>query len=79
MGIEQTAHPHIIRDSTIYDGEPIIAGTRTGVRHVMLLFQSGLDPEVIAAEQHLTLAQVYDAISYYYDNEEEIKRYMRGG
>jgi uncharacterized protein (DUF433 family) len=77
MSIEPTAHPHIVRDAAIYDGEPLINGTRTAVRHIILLFQSGLDPEVIAADQHLSLAQVYDAISYFYDNEEEIKHYIR--
>ncbi len=77
MPVERTAHPHIVRDSTIYDGEPIVAGTRTGVRHIILLFQAGQDPEDIAATQHLSLAQVYDAISYFYDNEAEIGRYIR--
>ena len=63
MAIERTAHPYIVRDSTIYGGEPIVEGTRTGVRHIVLLFQSGQDPEEIAVGQHLSLAQVYDAIS----------------
>ena len=73
MAIERTTHPYIIRDSAIYGGEPIVEGTRTGVRHVILLFQSGKDPEEIASIHHLTLAQVYDALSYYYDNEAEIE------
>ena len=77
MSIERTAHPHIVHDSDIYAGEPIIEGTRTGVRHVILLFQSGKDPEEIADSQRLSLAQVYDAISYFYDNEEEIDRAIR--
>ena len=76
MAIERTAHPYIIRDSTIYGGEPIVEGTRTGVRHIILLFRSGQDPEVIADSLRLSLAQVYDAISYFYDNEEEIKHYI---
>ncbi|GHO95798.1 hypothetical protein KSF_058460 [Reticulibacter mediterranei] len=77
MAIERTAHPYIVRDSTLYGGEPIVEGTRTGVRHIILMFESGQDPEVIAVNQRLSLAQVYDAISYYYDNEEEIKHYIR--
>lgn len=77
MSIERTTHPYVVRDSTIYGGEPLINGTRTAVRHIILLFQSGQDPELIAADQHLSLAQVYDAISYFYDNEEEIKHYIR--
>lgn len=76
MPIERTAHPYIIRDSDIYGGEPIVEGTRTGVRHVILLFQSGKDPEEIASIHRLSLAQVYDAISYFYDNEGEIEDYI---
>lgn len=77
MAIERTAHPYIVRNAAIYGGEPIVEGTRTGVRHVILLFQSGKDPEEIARVHRLTLAQVYDAISYFYDNEKEIEHYIR--
>ena len=79
MSIERTAHPYIVRDATIYAGEPIVEGTRTGVRHIVLLFQSGQDPEEIASTQRLSLAQVYDAISYFYDNEDEIKHFINSG
>jgi len=77
MSIERTAHPYIIRDSTLYGGEPIIEGTKTGVRHVILLFQSGKDPEEIASIHRLSLAQVYDALSFYYDNDTEIEHNIR--
>jgi uncharacterized protein (DUF433 family) len=77
LSIERTAHPYIVRDSAIYGGESIVEGTRTGVRHIILLFQSGKDPEEIANSQRITLAQVYDAISYFYDNEAEITHYIR--
>jgi uncharacterized protein (DUF433 family) len=73
MSLERTAHPYIVRDSSIYNGEPIVEGTHTGVRHVILQFQSGRDPEEIASIHRLSLAQVYDALSYYYDNEREIE------
>jgi uncharacterized protein (DUF433 family) len=76
MTIERTTHPYIIRDTNIYQGEPIIEGTRTGVRHVILLFQSGKDPEEIASIHRLSLAQVYDALSFYYDHDTEIERYI---
>jgi uncharacterized protein (DUF433 family) len=79
MSIERTTHPYIIHDSAIYSGEPIVEGTRTGVRHIILLFQSGKDPEEIAKIHRLTLAQVYDALSYYYDNEEEIEHVIHHG
>jgi uncharacterized protein (DUF433 family) len=73
---ERTEHPYIVRDSVIYGGEPIVEGTRTGVRHIILLFQSGKDPEEIANSQRLTLAQVYDAISFFYDHEAEITYFI---
>jgi len=76
MTIERTNHPYIIRDTNIYEGEPIVEGTRTGVRHVILLFQSGKDPEEIASIHRLSLAQVYDALSFYYDNDAEIEHYI---
>jgi uncharacterized protein (DUF433 family) len=73
---ERTEHPYIVRDSDIYGGEPIVEGTRTAVRHIILLFQSGKDPEEIANSQRLTLAQVYDAISFFYDHEAEITHFI---
>ena len=79
MSIERTAHPYIIRDTAIYGGEPIVEGTRTGVRHIILLFQSGKDPEEIASIHRLTLAQVYDALSYYYDHQVEIEYAIHHG
>lgn len=77
MSIERTEHPHIVRDSALYNGEPVVEGTRSAVRHIILLFQGGQDPEVIASDQHLSLPQVYDAISYFYDHEDEIRRYIQ--
>lgn len=76
MSVERTAHPYIVRDASMYNGEPIIEGTRTGVRHVVLQFQAGRDPEEIATIHRLSLAQVYDALSYYYANEREIEHYI---
>lgn len=76
MSSERTAHPYIVRDSTIYNREPIVEGTRTGVRHIILQFQAGRDPEEIASIHRLSRAQVYDALSYYYDNESEIEHYI---
>ena len=76
MTIERTTHPYIIRDTNIYNGEPIIVGTRTGVRHVIVLFLSGKDAEVIASILRITLAQDYDALSFYFDNEAEIEHYI---
>jgi uncharacterized protein (DUF433 family) len=76
MAAERTEHPHIIRDPDILGGEPIVDGTRTSVRHIVLLYRAGQEPEEIARTYHLLLGEVYDAIGYYYDHENEISRYI---
>lgn len=52
----------------------VIRGTRTGVDAVIGYSQAGYSPEEIAADvlPHLTLAEVYDALSYYVDHQSEI-------
>jgi len=73
---EKTSHPYIVSDKDYCGGSPIIRGTKFPVRSVVnyVLWQ-GLSPEELVKEfSHLTLAQVYDALSYYYDCKEEIDR-----
>lgn len=68
-----TQHRYIISDPEILGGEPIIAGTRTPVRAVVEIWRQGAVPETIPVRlPHLTLAQVFDALSYYSDHQAEI-------
>jgi uncharacterized protein (DUF433 family) len=68
-----TEHPHVGRDDTILGGEPIIKGTRVPVRAVVETWRMGVAPEDINTHfPHLTLAQVFDALSYFADHTEEI-------
>lgn len=72
-----TEHHYIVRDEGILSGEPIIAGTRTPVRAVVELWRLGVSPEEIPAHlPHLTLAQVFDALSYYADHQAEVQSYI---
>lgn len=73
-------HPHVARDPKVCGGSPIISGTRLPVRSVVhYILQLGLTPEeLIEKFPHLSLAQVYDALAYYYDNHEEIDRDIAG-
>ncbi|MEW6110060.1 MAG: DUF433 domain-containing protein [Nitrospirota bacterium] len=72
-----TQHLHIIRDDCILDGEPIIKGTRTPVRAIVENWRLGLSPEEIVIHlPHLTLAQVFDALSYYSEHQDEINTYI---
>ena len=69
-------HPHIISHKDYCGGSPVIKGTKFTVRSVVnYVLKQGISPEELVKEfHHLSLAQVYDALSYYYDNEEEIER-----
>jgi uncharacterized protein (DUF433 family) len=74
---QTTAHRYIVTDDQILSGEPIIAGTRTPVRAIVELWRQGLTAETIPSRlPHLSLAQVFDALSYYSDHQEEIHRWM---
>lgn len=70
---EVTQHRYIVSDHRILSGEPVIDGTRTSVRAVAELWRQGLRPEEITDHlPHLSLAQVFDALSYYSDHQSEI-------
>lgn len=70
------AHPHITSDPAVCGGSAIIDGTRFPVRSVVAyVLRHGLTPEELVVRfPHLSLAQVHDALAYYYDNREEIDR-----
>lgn len=72
-------HPHIVRHKDYCGGSPVIEGTKFPVRSIVnYVLRQGLSPEEVVGEfSHLTLAQVYDALSYYYDHKEDIDRELR--
>lgn len=72
-----TEHLYITSNDHILSGEPIVRGTRTPVRAIVELWQMGVDPEEIPRQlPHLTLAQVFDALSYYSDHQDEINSFI---
>jgi uncharacterized protein (DUF433 family) len=72
-------HPHVERRPGVCGGEPVVRGTRFPVRSVVeYVLRSGMTPEeLVAGWKQLSLAQVHDALSYYYDHKAEIDRSMR--
>ena len=73
-----TEYGYIVRDEKILGGEPVIRGTRTPVRAVVENWRLGLAPEEIVIHMpHLTLAQIFEALSYYSDHQEEINNYIK--
>lgn len=73
----ETAHRYVVTDEQILGGEPIVADTRTPVRAVVELWRQGVSPEGIPNRlPHLSLAEVFDALSYYTDHRETIHEYI---
>lgn len=72
-----TAYRYITRNDTILGGEPIIVGTRTPVRAIVETWRMGVAPEEIPSHlPHLSLAQVFEALSYYSDHQAEINGHI---
>ena len=67
-------HPHIVTDSKICGGSPRIDGTQITVRTIVIstLHHGQTPEELLTHYPHISLASIYDALSYYYDNREAI-------
>jgi len=67
-------HPHIASDPDTCGGSPRVAGTRIPVRTIVVyVLHHGINPEeLLSYYPQTSLAAIYDALSYYYDNRDEI-------
>jgi uncharacterized protein (DUF433 family) len=75
--VRLTEHCYIVRNDEILNSEPIIKGTRTPVRAIVEMWRIGVSPEEIPQRlTHLSLSQVFDALSYYLDHQVEINEYI---
>jgi len=64
----------IVSTPEVRAGRPRIAGTGVTVARIVSWYKLGLSPEEIADEiGHLTLAQVYAALTYYHSNRNQIE------
>jgi len=68
---------HIVSDPGKRGGKPYIAGKGITVQHIAALHNLGWTVPDLAAEFELTAGQVYAALSYYADHQEEIDRAIR--
>lgn len=69
---------HIVRTEGICGGKPRIRGRRVRVQDIAYYSERcGWTPDRIATELELTLGQVHAALSYYFDNIDEIRQDMR--
>jgi uncharacterized protein (DUF433 family) len=75
--ITTTIHPYVTMDQAILGGEPAIKATKTPVRAIVELWRLGIAPEEIPTHlPHLSLAQIFDALSYYADHQDQINHYI---
>src|SRR5437899_1039219 len=72
-------HPYIERRRGYRRGRAIIAGTNFPVSSIAtyIVRQGMLPEELVRTFPHLTLAQVHDALSYYYDHQPDIDNEIR--
>ncbi|MBW7897493.1 hypothetical protein B188_23160 [Candidatus Brocadiaceae bacterium B188] len=71
----KVAHPYITSKEDIGGGKPVIVGTRTRVANIVAYYRLGFSPEELAREfPHLTLSQIHDALSYYYEHQRDIDK-----
>lgn len=71
---ESTNHPFIVKNIDICGGSPIVEGTRTRVIDIAIEYEMlGRSPdEIISSHPQLNLSQVHDALSFYYENRDEL-------
>jgi uncharacterized protein (DUF433 family) len=75
--IAEASSRYVTSNPEILGGEPIIIGTRTSIRAIVGLWRLGIMPEEILNHlPHLTLAQVFDALSFYLDHQTEVNDYI---
>ena len=67
----------ITRTDDVRGGRPRVAGTGVTVQRIVGWYKQGLTPEEITTEiPHLSLAQVYAALTYYHANRDDVEADM---
>ncbi len=64
---------HIVVSPDVAGGKPCIAGHRSTVQNIVIWHERvDLSADEIASHDELSLADVYAALTYYYDHRQEI-------
>jgi uncharacterized protein (DUF433 family) len=72
---DKLKHLYIEKKAGVCGGEPVIVGTRISVSLIVEMERVGHTvDEMVAMYPHIKHAQVYDALSYYYDHKKEIDK-----
>ena len=76
---ETTSHPYIVITKDVCGGSPIIERTRTRVTDIAIEYEllGRSADEIIRSHPHLSLYQIHDALSYYYENRDELDQKIK--
>ncbi len=68
-------HPYVEKAQMVSGWRPVIKGTRIPVSIIVGYLRTGETPESLATTviPHVSLAAIYDALSYYHDHKEEVE------
>ncbi len=71
---KKSQHPYVTVDPKIGKGYPVVKGTRTKVIDIAIRYNlmGASADQIVEQFPHLSLAQVHDALSYYYENKSKI-------
>ena len=77
--LEVTQYPYIITNRNILNEVPIIEGTRIPVRLIASYYQMGMNVDEILLQlpSDITMSQVFSALAYYFDHQQEIDKDRR--
>ena len=76
--MSQTIVERIVSKADVCGGSPCIAGTRIHVQDIYVWheLQGRSADEIVSDFPHITMADVYAALTYYWDHRDEIQRQM---
>ncbi len=75
MSAPEINHYYVEKNRNIYEGKPVIKGTRVPVASIVNHYRSGMDiEEILDGYPNITPAQLFDALSYYFDHKDEIDK-----
>ncbi len=75
MPAVKTEHLYIEKDPSKYEGRAVIKNTRIPVASIVNHYRSGMTAEeILEGYPSVTPAQLFDALSYYFDHKGEIDK-----
>ena len=75
MPSAKAEHLYVEKIPGKYEGKAVIKGTRVPIASIVNHYRSGMSiEEILEGYPNIKPAQLFDALSYYFDNKEEIDK-----